>query len=120
MFKTVETKSIFDHIFGPGGEFDQAFGPVQTATESVTYDDLGDSYEFSLDVPGVKKEDLAVKAKDNVLSISGKRKETSFNKTIKLPQSSDTERVEAQLQDGVLSVRIWKTKAVSPRMIPIK
>jgi HSP20 family protein len=76
------------------------------------------------DLPGVRKEDLDLSIQGSLLTIKGEKKreepknkgkvvrtETwigNFSRTVNLPDSVNPEKVEAQLRDGILSVRIPK------------
>ncbi len=82
------------------------------------------AYHVEVDLPGFKKEDIHVDLKDNVLTISGERKnkkeikekdyykkESSYGKfqrSFTLPENTDAENIEANSQDGVLEVVIPK------------
>lgn len=82
------------------------------------------AYHVEADLPGVKKEDISVETKDNVLTISGERKhkdevkkddyyklESSYGKFVRsftLPKGVDTENIKAACENGVLEVTIPK------------
>ena len=86
------------------------------------------AYHVEVDLPGVKKEDINVDLKDDVLTISGERKTKSeinekdyykqecsygkFQRSFTLPEGTDVENIEANSQDGVLEVVIPKLKKV--------
>lgn len=94
-------------------------------------------YFFSLDVPGVKKEDLHIEYMDGVLTISGEKKNEyrkegqkpdryayekfygSFKKAFHLPTSIDERAIETRFQNGVLELLIPKAEAKKSRQIPI-
>jgi HSP20 family protein len=96
------------------------------------------AYHVELDLPGMKKEDINVDVKDNVLTISGERKtneeiekedyyriESSYGKferSFTLPKNVDVENIHAESQDGVLEVIIPKLEKVEkqPKKIEIK
>jgi HSP20 family protein len=79
-----------------------------------------------VDLPGVKKEDIHVDLKGDVLTISGERKtkkevkekdyykmESSYGKfqrSFTLPENTDAENIDANSKDGVLEVIIPKVK----------
>jgi HSP20 family protein len=86
------------------------------------------AYHVEVDLPGVKKDDIDVDVKDNIVTISGERKskkevkeedyykvESSYGKferSFTLPENVDVENIHAESQDGVLEVVIPKlTKA---------
>jgi len=82
------------------------------------------AYHIEADLPGVKKEDISVDTKDNVLTIAGERKhkeevtkddyykfESSYGKfqrSFTLPKGVDTENINASCENGVLEVTIPK------------
>ncbi|WP_310441384.1 Hsp20/alpha crystallin family protein [Sulfurimonas sp.] len=82
------------------------------------------AYHVEADLPGVKKEDISVETKDNVLTISGERKhkdevkkddyyklESSYGKFVRsftLPKGVDAENIKAACENGVLEVTIPK------------
>jgi len=70
--------------------------------------------EFTL--PGFKKEEIKLEFNSGILSISAERKEkddkkhfhSKVQKSYSLPENLDTEKIEAKLEDGVLTVTIPK------------
>jgi len=96
------------------------------------------AYHVELDLPGMKKEDINVDVKDNMITISGERKtkdeikkedyykiESSYGKferSFSLPENVDIENIHAESQDGVLEVIIPKLEKVEnkPKKIEIK
>jgi HSP20 family protein len=87
------------------------------------------------ELPGVKKEDIALEMKENVMTIKGKRtceeevdkdgyyrKERhfgSFQRSIPLSEAIDAEQIKATYRDGVLEVRIPQSEATGMRRIEI-
>ena len=94
------------------------------------------SFHIEVDLPGVKKEDIDIKVEDGVLTVSAVRKykneltrdsyyvcESAFGKFERryvLPESVDTDKVGAKLDDGRLSIELQKTKKAKPKSITIK
>ena len=94
------------------------------------------SFHLEVDLPGVKKEDVEIKIEDGVLSVSAIRKykneltkenyyvcESAFGKFERryaLPESVDTQKVDAKLSDGRLTIELQKTKKAKPKTISIK
>lgn len=82
------------------------------------------AYYVEVDLPGVKKEDINVEVKDNVLTISGERKFKKeekdkgyvrtesffgrFERRFTLPSDADAEKIDAKVEDGVLYITIPK------------
>ncbi|MDD2452105.1 Hsp20/alpha crystallin family protein [Sulfurovum sp.] len=99
---------------------------VSGFTPSVNTREGEYAYHVEVDLPGVKKDDIKVDIKDNVLTISGERKtkkevkekdyykmESSYGKfqrSFTLPDNTDVENIEANSKDGVLEVVIPKLK----------
>jgi HSP20 family protein len=95
-----------------------------------------DRYEVHVDLPGLDPGDVNVTFEDGMLTISGKRQfeqdgrgDTwhriergfgSFARSIRLPQTADTERIEASFDKGVLTVVVPKTEQAKPRTIEVR
>lgn len=108
-------------------EFDDRKSSLSGFTPIVNTREGEFAYHVDADLPGVKKEDIKINVKDNVLTISGERHhkeevkeedyhrvETSFGKferSFTLPKGSDTENISASNKDGVLEVVIPKLKS---------
>ena len=106
------------------------FMPAMDVTESE------DRYVLSLDVPGMKKEDIKIEMSGNLLTLSGERKRENrsdtegsarryersygyFQRSFTLPDSVDADHVEAVYEDGVLQVVLPKAASAKPRRIEI-
>lgn len=85
------------------------------------------------DMPGVVKEDISVNIDNGKLFISGTRKLQSkgeeeweefstarFQRTFSVPQTIDTNNVNAELKLGVLKLHLRKSEESKPRKIEIK
>lgn len=89
-------------------------------------------YLLAFDLPGVKKEDVKIELRDNQLSISGERREDVkgrlsrersyglFTRSFTLPSNVNSEKLEANYENGVLQVVIPKTAVSHTRQISIK
>ncbi|XP_047087829.1 21.9 kDa heat shock protein-like [Lolium rigidum] len=93
-----------------------------------------DAHVISLDVPGVRRDDVKVEVEDNrVLRVSGERRADEekegerwhraeraagrFWRRFRMPAGADVDRVAARLEDGVLTVTVPKV-AEHPRREP--
>jgi len=93
--------------------------PAATATHRYELVDNNEKFELTVDVPGVKEEDIDIKLEDNLLTVQGQRmaaSETSkfsskFSKTFSLDQTVDVEKFTASLKNGVLTVNAPKDLA---------
>jgi HSP20 family protein len=93
-----------------------------------------DAWIVEAEVPGVDRKDVNVEMRDSELIISGEIKEKErkgilrrqtrrtgqFEYRVTLPGLSDAEHIEANLHDGVLTVRVPKTEQTKPRRIEVK
>merc|ERR1712124_44770 len=100
------------------------------ATHRYELVDNNEKFELTVDVPGVKEEDIEIKLEDNLLTVQGQRmaaSETSkfsskFSKTFSLDQTVDVEKFTASLTNGVLTVTAPKDLAKleeNVRRIPV-
>ena len=94
-------------------------------------------YLISLEMAGVPKDQVKVEFHDNQIVVSGERgNETKrrneeegqwyserrfgkFQRAFTLPADIDTEKIEANYQDGVLSIYVPKADSAKPRQIKI-
>ena len=88
------------------------------------------------ELPGLKLSDLEITVStDNTLSIRGKREAVtpdkvdwhrqersfgSFERSIALPVDVDAGKVDARLENGVLTIKMAKSPAAKPKKIPVK
>jgi HSP20 family protein len=87
------------------------------------------------EIPGVKPEDLSITVEGQQLTLSGERRPPDtanmacyrrerpwgkFSRSIRLPDDLDTERVEAQFRNGVLTLTVPVAAAAKPRQIAVK
>jgi HSP20 family protein len=125
--RTIEDE--FDRLMGRALSRD-AWMPALDVREST------DRYEVHVDLPGLEPGDVSVTFEDGMLTISGKRQfreedkaDTwhriergfwSFARSIRLPQTADTERIEASFDKGVLTVSVPKVEQAKPRTIEVR
>ena len=103
-----------------------SFGATALRAPAVDLIDAGNEYKLHAEIPGIKKEDINLEVGEEELEISAETKEekkeedekkgyirrerrySKFYRRIPLPQPVDSEKVEAELKDGVLTVRLPK------------
>ena len=96
--------------------------------------ELDDAYLILIDVPGVREEQVEIELDRNILTVSAKRtgdEETGeegvyreyrtgeYRRSFTLGTGVDREDVSASIKDGVLTLRLPKSKEVMPRRIAI-
>jgi HSP20 family protein len=92
------------------------------------------TYELSIDLPGVPENEVKLQIHNGVLTISGARKLEvpagyqvqrrerrgyEFSRSFTLPKDADGEQVTAAIKNGVLNVVVSKRAEVKPRQIPV-
>jgi HSP20 family protein len=90
-----------------------------------------EAYVLSALVPGLKAEDLNIQILEDVVSIEGEYKADeaefllnelpsgSFRRTLRLPNEVDSEKVEAKIADGVLTLILPKAESARPKKIKV-
>ena len=105
-------------------------------TPRVNVEELEDRFEITADVPGMKKEDIDIEVRDNVLTIKGERKfekeesdanyhicERSygtFQRAFTLPENVTTDDIDAEYEDGILRLAVPKAEPEKPKEIKIE
>jgi HSP20 family protein len=95
-----------------------------------------DAIKIVAEVPGVKPGDVKLSLENNLLTIRGEKRQQaeertervhryersygSFERTFALPSTVDPERIQADYENGVLTVTIPKAERARPREIPVK
>jgi len=135
--KSVTRKSPYtiDRFFDPFFDWDTETSLVTFAPE-VDIEEKDTEYVVTVELPGVKKDDVKISLKDNVLTISGEKKRVkkinkknfyqcervfcSFERSFRLPELVDHEKIEAEFKDGILTIVVPKSPESKPKSIEIK
>ena len=125
-------------LFEGGMTLDPLMEPIGwvPAMEIVEKDD---ALVVTAELPGIAPKEVDISVEDNVLTISGEKKEEqeeskdsgryhmwerrygSFRRSFTLPQAVEAEKITAKFDGGVLTVTLPKSKKAKPqgRKIPI-
>ena len=116
--------------FMPSLSTKTAFGDFAPALD---IEEKEEAYFVTVDLPGLKKEDIKIDLQDSVLTISGERTREvkgegryterahgRFQRSFTLPHLVASEKIEAKCEDGVLHVTLPKTDAAKARSIKIQ
>ena len=119
------------------------FAPLHVSTDAGRYDwapsvdisETDDNFEVRAELPGIAKDDLHVSVKDNLLTLSGEKRQEnvddpqtyrrverrygSFQRKFTLPPEVATDDIKADYTDGVLTLSIPKPEAAKPTEVPI-
>lgn len=124
--------SLFENFAETSGKEQLAAGSFVPAVD--IYEDEH-SLVLKLEVPGMNDEDLHVSLENSTLSVTGERKFQkeekeenfhrierrygSFNRTFRLPNTVDTENVDASYDKGILKIALAKRAEAKPRQIKV-
>ncbi len=141
---TVSFRNAFEQLDRVRRQFDQYFRDDSGTSHGllgsgvfpqINMTEDADRFYLRAELPGVKTNDLEMQATAKNLSIAGERKiedenegvryhrrereAGKFSRIITMPTEIDPDRIEAKMQDGILTIRVPKAEAVKPRQITI-
>ena len=127
-----EVNRLFNTLLSPGSEgarSQQRWSPAMDLVEAE------DHYVLRADLPGMDERNVAIEIEDNVLTVSGERRDEHeekrqgwhrversfgrFSRSLTLPEGVDPEAVTAEFEKGVLSITVPKPEQRKPRRIQI-
>ena len=132
------TYDIFDDVLNLRNVFDRFFQemPVRRSVEFpyINLYEKDDAIDIKAIIPGVKVEDLDINLADNSLIIEGERKSDyvdkpyirrerefrKFKKSVRLPFDVDRDKINADLKNGILTIKLVKSEAAKPKKIEIQ
>lgn len=95
-----------------------------------------DEIVVTAELPGMDPDDIDIQLSGNELSIHGEKRESTdstdggmhhcerrygvFTRRIELPSSADTDKIKAEQQDGVLTIRVRKRPEATSRRIDVR
>lgn len=95
--------------------------------------ETGEGLVVVADLPGVRREDLKVEVKDDILTIEARAPHQTpgepvyrefespcFFRQFQLSDTVDVSKISADLKHGVLSLKLPKAEAAKPRQIEVK
>ncbi len=127
---------LFDDSFpGVGRKPDTADSKGMWKPATDIYE-TEDAVVITSELPGVDKADVSIEVKGANLTISGERREDktvvpknyfrkersfgAFNRIFTLQEPPDPDKIKASFKDGVLSIKIPKPQAETPKRITVE
>jgi HSP20 family protein len=118
-----------DDVFAP--ELSTTWMPPLDATESEN------AYVVTIDLPGIKRENIKINYDGGVLSVTGTREGEpeqsndahfyvrerpvgTFSRSVRFARDVDSEKIEAKLDHGVLTITVHKAATALPRQIEVQ
>jgi len=128
---------LFAHALGLHGQWQGATGASTRAwAPALDIAEGKDAYLVTVELPGVKLDDLEITLEDGLLTIQGERHSTSyaagdkahrverrygaFRRSITLPSHVEADKIEASAQDGVLQVLVPKAEEAQAKHITVR
>ncbi|MBN1413302.1 MAG: Hsp20/alpha crystallin family protein [Spirochaetales bacterium] len=135
--RLVNMRSDMDRFFEDffGGDLDhvEQYGGLRPL---LNMEENDDEYVVTVDVPGIAKNEIKITYQEGVLSISGEKKAEKemkegnfhrferrygkFCRNVELPSTIIADRISADYQNGVLTVKLPKAEEVKPKQIEVK
>ena len=113
-----------------------ASGEKATTLSALDLTEVNGTYQIRMDVPGMKPEDINIDVNGDLITISGERKDEkeekgekfhrverhfgSFSRTVRLPCVVKEDKIDAQIKDGVLTLKLPKTEEAKAHRVKIK
>ncbi|MEJ2052311.1 MAG: Hsp20/alpha crystallin family protein [Calditrichaceae bacterium] len=109
---------------------------ISSVYPMVNVEETENEYLISAELPGMEKKDINISLDNNVLSISGEKKQEEksegknyhrversygkFYRSFELPNTVDREKIDANYKNGVLNVSLPKAEEAKPKQIEVK
>ena len=110
----------------------QDFAASNCTLPSVNVKEHSDGFEVEMAAPGLNRNDFRIELNNSILTIKSEKKEEkesendkffsrrefsyqSFSRSFTLPQSIESDKIEAQYKDGILKISIPKREEAKPR-----
>lgn len=128
-----------NRLFGNAAQTDSSSSATASWIPAVDIHEFRDRFELYVDLPGVDPSNVELTLEDGILTLSGERNSAvskkgpdaelqqqrverylgRFYRRFVLPDTADSEKVNASGKDGVLTVTIPKQPKSLPRRIQI-
>jgi HSP20 family protein len=125
---------IFDESFSRTSDVDDDIS-MSAWKPSVDIYETDEAIILKAELPGIKKEDVSVEIKDNVLTLRGERVEDkeikegsyfrkercfgTFSRAFNLQHRVQPDKIKAKFKDGILEIEIPKPEEEKPKQITV-
>lgn len=131
--RLLDMERMFDDFFNQDTAMQERLSPV---LPYLNVEENEEAFYVSAEIPGMKKDDIKIAFQDNVLTISGEKKEEKkhkeknyhriersfgkFSRSVNIPAGVMLDKIEAEYENGVLYITIPKAEEAKPKMIEVK
>jgi HSP20 family protein len=77
-------------------------------------------YTVEIPVPGYKPDQIEVTLEDGMLAVTGKNEKRNFSRTFTIPEEVDDERIDANVEHGMLTLTLTLLPKAQPKRITVK
>jgi HSP20 family protein len=125
----IEDRLIRHFYNGSEGQHETVWNPAVDVYES------NDTYRIELELPGISKDAIEVNYEDEILSVKAnrqtpelaegvrawktERRTGNFYRSFRLVKDIDADSIQANYNDGVLTINLKKTEKVSGKRIEV-
>lgn len=112
LFPSLQGSSLFSSLFDKGlSDFSLRFDLKETEDGN---------YKVELPLPGFKRNEVEIEIEGNTLTIVAKNAKREISKSLDVLETIDTDKIEAKLEDGILTIILVRSELGKPRKIEIK
>jgi HSP20 family molecular chaperone IbpA len=79
-----------------------------------------DGYDVEIPIPGFRPEDIDITYQDGVITVSGRSERRTITRSLSVPDDIDEERIEANVEHGILTLHLRQLPQRQPRRISIR
>lgn len=124
---------LFDNFFSDRMSPSESFSNI---TPVVDVEETDQDFLITAEIPGMRKEDIKITFENNYLTLSGEKKSKKdhkeenfhhlerrygkFSRTLAIPVGVMLDKIEAQYEHGILSIKIPKAEEAKPKQIEVK
>ena len=128
-----DSNLLFDYF---NNSYSDAKKPECYFCPVVDVDEQEKHFSVDMELPGVKKDDVNIYVKDNILTIAGEKKTAEksdsknyhrnervfgkFKRSFSLDDLVDRDNISAEFKNGMLNIMIPKVKETKPKQLAIK
>jgi len=119
------TTQTLEPVNGAAAPAPAADAATLALTPRVDVLETEDELVVLADMPGVRPDDVDVRFENGELTVHGRRTSarsnvTGYFRSFRLTEQVAADKIEAELRNGVLSLKLPKVDAVKPRRIAVK
>ncbi|MDD4082682.1 MAG: Hsp20/alpha crystallin family protein [Sphaerochaetaceae bacterium] len=119
-----------------GDFFDNLSNPINSKVPSVDIFEDASFYTIEAELPGFKEENVSINVEKHVLNLKSLKEEENkkderkvlirernsckFERSFRLPEGVDEEKISAEFSNGVLKILVPKMPEVQPKAITVK